>query len=199
MSSWRSKQSKDIYIKKRDAQGMRSRASFKLEQVIARHRMIKNGDVVVELGSAPGGWSQVLAKVNDRGINVACDLLEMQAVPGVFFVKGDFLDVAIQDQIKTHFSGKSVDVLLSDMAPNLTGNRVIDQRRCEEIWMMALDFASDYLKKNGFFLIKVFHGNEFKTFLDEMKRRFSAVHVVKPDASRKSSSEVYLLGEKFRL
>ena len=199
MSNWRVKQNKDVYVKKRDAMGLRSRASFKLEQVIAQHRMIRNGDVVVELGSAPGGWSQVLAKVNQQGVNIACDLLDMQPIPGVQFVQGNFLDNVIQEQIKSHLNGKVVDVVLSDMAPNLTGNKVVDQQRCEEIWMMALDFASMHLRKSGFFLIKVFHGNEFKTFLDEMKRRFSAVHVVKPDASRKSSSEVYLLGAKFRL
>ncbi|MDA9832096.1 RlmE family RNA methyltransferase [Gammaproteobacteria bacterium] len=197
MSQWHQKQQKDIYVKKRSSMGYRSRASFKLEQLHERHQLIKNGSVVVELGSAPGGWSQVLGRLNARGVNIACDLLPMAPVSSVTFIQGDFSEPAVQTQMSNILNGQKVSLLLSDMAPNLTGNRVVDQARSFGLSENALWFGQLHLSDGGALLIKVFHGQGFDGFLKMMRADFARVQVLKPEASRSESREVYLLGMGF--
>lgn len=199
MSNWHQQQSKDPYLKMRDAKGYRSRASFKLEQVLNKNKFIKNGNRIIELGSSPGGWSQVLAKVNSKGINIACDLLLMPPVNGVNFIQGDFLDSEIQATIKAIIHPELVDVIISDMAPNLSGDVSVDQYRAIAMWEMVLEFAEQILNPGGNLLIKVFQGVGFDDFLKAMRSKFQSVKSLKPDASKKSSREVYLLGTNFKV
>ncbi|MBM4211525.1 MAG: RlmE family RNA methyltransferase [Gammaproteobacteria bacterium] len=197
MSRWHERQQKDIYIKKRASMGYRSRASFKLEQLNQRYHLIKNGSVVVELGSAPGGWSQVLSRLNPRGVNIACDLLTMDPVARVDFIQGDFLEKSVQVKMAEILNGQQISLLLSDLAPNLTGNRVVDQARCYDLCDNVLGFGHLHLVEGGALLIKVFHGQGFDDFLKTIRVDFKQVHVLKPDASRSESREVYILGIGF--
>jgi 23S rRNA (uridine2552-2'-O)-methyltransferase len=197
MSRWHEKQQKDIYVKKRSSMGYRSRASFKLEQLHQRYQLIKNGSVIVELGSAPGGWSQVLSRLNSRGVNIACDLLKMDPVSSVEFIQGDFSEQSMQSKMSDILSGRGISLLLSDMAPNLTGNKVVDQARAYGLCDSVLWFGQSHLCEGGSLLIKVFHGQGFDDFLKMMRDAFARVQVIKPDASRSESREVYILGMGF--
>ena len=197
MSRWHEKHQKDIYVKRRSDMGYRSRASFKLEQLNQRYQLIKNGSVIVELGSAPGGWSQVLARLNAKGVTIACDLLPMDPVTSVDFIQGDFSEQAMQDQMSDILSGREISLLLSDMAPNLTGNKVVDQARAYGLCENVLYFGQSHLCEGGALLIKVFHGQGFDDFLKTMRVSFSRVQVIKPEASRSESREVYILGSGF--
>jgi 23S rRNA (uridine2552-2'-O)-methyltransferase len=154
---------------------------------------------VVDLGAAPGGWSQVAARrVGTRGRVVALDLLEMPPLPGVTFIRGDFHDLAVVEELERALGGGKADLVLSDMAPNLSGIAVSDQARAIELAELALEFALKQLKPQGNFLVKTFQGAGFDALLKELRTRFKAVAVRKPDASRSRSSEVYLLGKGLR-
>jgi len=196
---WMKEHVADGYVKRAKAEGMRSRAAYKLEEIAARDRLLEPGMVVVDLGAAPGGWSQVAARrVGGRGRVVALDLLDMALLPGVTFIRGDFHDEGVAAELERALGGQKVDLVLSDMAPNMSGVPVSDQARAIGLAELALDFALKHLKPKGNFLVKTFQGAGFESFLKTMRGRFATVAVRKPDASRSRSSEVYLLGKGLR-
>ena len=185
----------DAYVKRARNEGMRSRSAFKLEQMAERDRLFWPGMTVVDLGAAPGGWSQIAARrVAPGGRVIALDVVDMVSLPGVTFVRGDFRDQAAVEALERELGGRQVDLVLSDMAPNLSGIGGLDQARSLELTELALEFALNHLKPQGNFLVKTFHGSGFDSFLRRMRRHFREVLTRKPDASRSRSSEVYLLG-----
>jgi 23S rRNA (uridine2552-2'-O)-methyltransferase len=193
---WMKEHVADRYVKRAKAEGRRSRAAYKLDEIAQRDRLLQPGSIVVDLGAAPGGWSQVAAeRAGLRGRVIALDLLEMPALPGVTFIRGDFHDVRIVEQLEHALGGEKADLVLSDMAPNLSGIASSDQARALELAELAFDFALKHLKPQGNFLVKTFQGSGFEAFLRAMRGRFTAVAVRKPEASRSRSSEVYLLGK----
>ncbi len=189
----------DAYVKRAKAEGMRSRAAYKLGEIAARDRLLVPGMLVVDLGAAPGGWSQVAAeRVRSRGRVIALDVLDMVALDGVTFIRGDFHDQAAVAELERVLGGQKVDLVLSDMAPNMSGVPASDQARALELAELVLDFALKHLKPKGNFLVKTFQGAGFESFLKTLRSRFVAVAVRKPDASRSRSSEVYLVGKGLR-
>ena len=186
----------DPYVRKAQAEGMRSRAAYKLQQLAERDNLLKPGMVVVDLGSAPGGWSQVAGRVvGPEGRVVGVDLLEMLPVPGVRFVQGDFGDDAVLIEVEKLLDGRAVDLVLSDMAPNMSGVASVDQARSIGLAELALDFTVNHLKPQGNFLVKVFQGSGFETLVADIRRRFVQVMIRKPEASRSRSNEVYLVAK----
>lgn len=184
----------DPYVKQAQAQGFRSRAAFKLMQIDDKDSLLGPGKVVVDLGSTPGGWSQVaVRKVGAAGRVVAIDLLPMEPVHGVRFIHGDFREDAPLAELVAALEGRRVDLVLSDMAPNLSGIAVTDQARSIHLLELALEFARDHLKTGGDMLVKVFQGSGFDDLRREMEQLFASVAVRKPDSSRDRSAEVYLL------
>jgi 23S rRNA (uridine2552-2'-O)-methyltransferase len=189
----------DGYVKRARMEGKRSRAAYKLEEIAERDRLLAPGGIVVDLGAAPGGWSQVAAgRVGSRGRVIAVDLLEMPPLPGVTFLQGDFRDATFAAELERELAGQEVDLVLSDMAPNVSGIASSDQARMLELAELALDFSLKHLKPQGKFLVKLLQGAGFEPFLKVMRSRFASVAVRKPDASRSRSSEVYLLGKGLR-
>lgn len=196
---WMQEHVADAYVKKARAEGARSRAAYKLEQLAQRDRLLASGMTVVDLGAAPGGWSQVAAAgVGPRGRVIALDLLDMAPIRGVTFIRGDFGDEAIEKKLAEALGGAKADLVLSDMAPNVTGIASSDQARMQSLAELALDFSLKHLKPQGNLVVKLFHGAAFEPFLKQMRGRFSTVAVRKPDASRDRSSEVYLVGKGLR-
>lgn len=186
----------DPYVKRAQAEGMRSRAAYKLQQINEKDKLLKPGMVVVDLGAAPGGWSQVAGRiVAPAGRVIAIDLLEMQGLAGVTLIRGDFSADAGLAALERELDGAPVDLVLSDMAPNISGIALADQARLMGLVELALDFSSKHLKPQGNFLVKVFHGAGFDAFVEAMRAVFRQVQVRKPEASRKGSREVYLLGK----
>ena len=186
----------DPYVRKAQAEGMRSRAAYKLQQLAERDNLLKPGMVVVDLGSAPGGWSQVAGRaVGPEGRVVGVDLLEMLPVPGVRFVQGDFGDDAVLIEVEKLLDGRAVDLVLSDMAPNMSGVASVDQARSIGLAELALDFTVNHLKPQGNFLVKVFQGSGFETLVADIRHRFVQVMIRKPEASRSRSNEVYLVAK----
>lgn len=196
---WLKEHFDDHYVKLAKQQGWRSRASFKLIEIDDKYRLLKPGARVIDLGSAPGGWSQVASKrMGSGGKIVAVDLLEMDAFADVEFIQGDFTEQAIFDQIMASLDGQKVDLVLSDMAPNISGMAAIDQPRAMYLIELALDLAEQVLKPNGSLLVKAFHGEGFDEWLAMCKQRFSRVQSIKPKASRPRSREIYQLAQGFR-
>jgi 23S rRNA (uridine2552-2'-O)-methyltransferase len=194
--AWMHQHVNDPYVKRAQAEGMRSRAAYKLRQINEKDRLLKPGMVVVDLGAAPGGWSQVAGRmVAPAGRVIAIDLLEMQGLAGVTFIRGDFSESAGLAALERELEGVAVDLVLSDMAPNISGIALADQARLIGLVELALDFSSKHLKPQGNFLVKVFHGAGFDGFVDAMRAVFVQVQTRKPEASRKGSREVYLLGK----
>ena len=186
----------DPYVRKAQAEGMRSRAAYKLQQLAERDHLLKPGMVVVDLGCAPGGWAQVAGRVvGPEGRVVGVDLLEMLPVPGVRFVQGDFGDDAVLAEVEKYLESRPVDLVLSDMAPNMSGVASLDQARSIGLAELALDFAVNHLKPQGNFLVKVFQGSGFEQLVAEIRRCFVQVMIRKPEASRSRSNEVYLVGK----
>jgi 23S rRNA (uridine2552-2'-O)-methyltransferase len=186
----------DPYVRRAQAEGMRSRAAYKLQQLAERDRLLKPGMTVVDLGATPGGWSQVAAKaVGESGRVVAVDLLEMAPVHGVTFIHGDFGDDAVLAEVEQALGGQGADLVLSDMAPNISGVAGTDQARSIGLAELALDFAVKHLKPRGNFLVKVFQGSGFETLVAEIRRHFVQVVIRKPEASRSRSNEVYVLAK----
>lgn len=196
---WLKEHFTDPFVKRAKEEGARSRAVYKLEAIDKKDKLLKPGQVVVDLGAAPGAWSvYAAARVGERGRVVALDLLEMAPLPGVTFIQGDFLCPDTYQTLLDTLSGQPVDVVLSDMAPNTTGTIDVDQPRAMYLSECALTFAEAVLKPGGTFLIKVFQGEGFEAFLKAMRARFAKVMVRKPEASRARSRENYLLGVEFR-
>lgn len=186
----------DPYVKQAQAQGYRSRAAFKLIELIEKDRLLAAGQCVVDLGATPGSWSQVMAKiVGPRGQVIAVDILEMDGLAGVKFIHGDFREDAVLAELEAALENRPVDLVVSDMSPNLSGVAGADQARSMYLCELALDFSSKHLKKNGNMAIKVFQGAGFPEFLQAMRSSFKTVVSRKPDASRGRSSETYLVGK----
>jgi 23S rRNA (uridine2552-2'-O)-methyltransferase len=197
--SWMQEHVADAYVKRARAEGMRSRAAYKLDQIAERDRLLRPGMVVVDLGAAPGGWSQVAAeRVGPDGQVIAVDVLDMAPLRGVAFVRGDFRDASVVAELECALGARKADLVLSDMAPNLSGIAATDQARALELAELALQFAMKHLKPQGNFLVKAFQGTGFEAFLKALRSRFAVVAVRKPGASRDRSSEVYLLGKGLR-
>ena len=196
---WLEERARDKYVKKSKQAGFRSRASFKLLEIQEKDRFIKPGMIVVDLGSAPGGWSQA-AKilVGDKGSVLATDILPMAPISGVKFIQGDFTEDAVFEDLIERVGGESVDLVISDMAPNITGIRAIDQPGSMHLAELALDFARSILREGAYFLVKVFEGEGIGEFKQDLASEFEKVKVRKPKASRSRSREVYLLAEKYR-
>lgn len=193
--NWLREHFDDPYVKKAQQKGYRSRATFKLEEIDQKDKLIRHGMSVVDLGSAPGGWSDyALHRVGDKGKVIALDILPMTPLSGVYFIEGDFREDHVLDQLNEVLAGQSIDLVLSDMAPNMTGVDAIDQPGSMHLVELALDFAINNLSKQGDFLVKVFQGEGFDDFLKSMRTHFTKVTTRKPDASRARSREVYLLG-----
>ena len=196
---WMKEHVADPHVKRAKAEGMRSRAAYKLAEIADRDRLLKAGALVVDLGAAPGGWSQVAAgRVGPRGRVIALDALEMPSLPGVTFIRGDIYDAQTVEALERALGGEKADLVLSDMAPNLSGIPASDQARAMGLAELALEFALKHLKPQGNLLVKVFQGAGFETFLKALRGRFAAVAVRKPEASRSRSSEVYLVGKGLR-
>lgn len=185
----------DPFVQMAQKQGYRSRAAYKLLEIDAKDHLLKPDSVVVDLGATPGGWSQVAAaKVGRSGKVVALDLLPLDPLPGVAFIHGDFREEAVLKQLEALLDNQQISLVISDMAPNISGVASADQARAMHLAELALDFALEHLKPDGSFLVKVFQGEGFEGFLKLMRSRFVKVVTRKPKASRDRSSEVYLLG-----
>lgn len=192
---WLKEHFDDPYVRKAQKEGQRSRATFKLEEIDRKDRLLKPGMRVVDLGAAPGGWSDyALQRVGDSGTVVALDILPMTPLTGVHFIQGDFREEGVLEELNAVLDGRQIDLVLSDMAPNMTGVDAIDQPASMYLVELALDFAVNNLGRHGCFLVKVFQGEGFDVFLQEMRARFDKVITRKPGASRARSREVYLLG-----
>ena len=196
---WLKEHFDDPYVQKAQAEGRRSRASFKLEEVQAKDELIKSGDVVVDLGAAPGGWTELAANwTGPSGRVFALDILTMDSVEDVEVILGDFTEEAVLDRLMQSLNGVRVDVVLSDMAPNLSGNKSVDQPRAMYLCELALDFARQTLNPGGAFFVKVFQGEGFAEFFQALRTDFSVLKTRKPHASRSRSRETYLLAMGFR-
>ena len=197
--AWMREHVSDAYVKRATAEGYRSRAAYKLQQLAERDHLLKPGMLVVDLGAAPGGWCQVAAQaVGPHGRVVAVDLLPLDPVPGVVFIHGDFQDEATLQEVVAALGGRHADLVVSDMAPNISGIASVDQARSAALAELALDFALKHLKPQGNFLVKAFHGGSYDAFVKTLRTHFMEVVTRKPGASRSRSSEVYLLGKGLR-
>jgi 23S rRNA (uridine2552-2'-O)-methyltransferase len=195
---WRQRQERDVYVEQAGREGWRSRAVFKLEQIQAKERLLRAGTVCVDLGSAPGSWSQLAVRiVGPTGRVIAVDLLPMESIAGVDFLEGDFTTPETLEALRTLVGAKPVDLVMSDMAPNISGNRVMDQPRSMALLDEALLFAREVLRPGGDFLVKGFQGEGIDTFTRELRGHFRTVKTVKPKASRAESREIYLLARSF--
>jgi len=190
----------DPWVARAQAAGYRSRASFKLLEIDRKDRLLLPGMRILDLGAAPGGWSQVAAqKVGGGGIVVASDILPMEPVAGVTFVQGDFREDAVFEELAALLPAGSVDLVLSDMAPNMSGNRAVDQPQAMYLAELALDLAQRLLKPDGVFLVKIFQGEGVDAYRRDFRTAFARVNTRKPEASRQRSREVYLLGVGLRV
>ena len=197
--AWMKEHVNDPFVHQAKAEGYRSRAAFKLTEINKKDQLIRKGDVVVDLGAAPGSWSQVVLRaVGQSGRVFALDLLEMTPLPGVDFIQGDFCEDAVLQALEARLDGRKVDVVLSDMAPNISGIDMADQARSVQLAELALEFAQSHLSDNGCMVVKVFQGRGFMEYRQELQRVFRRLNVRKPKASRDRSSEVYLVGSGFK-
>ena len=196
---WLKEHFDDHWVTRARAEGYRSRASFKLLEIHEKDKLFRPGMTVLDLGAAPGGWSQVAGRlVGSRGTVVASDILAMDAIPDVTFVQGDFREQAVYEQIVAHLNGMKVDLVLSDMAPNMSGNKAVDLPRSMYLAELALDMALNVLEPRGAFLVKVFHGEGFDQYRKALQGHFQRVVSRKPAASRPRSTEVYQLGSHLK-
>ncbi|MDP2134296.1 MAG: RlmE family RNA methyltransferase [Sulfuritalea sp.] len=192
--AWITEHVNDAYVQRARAEGWRSRAAFKLTEIDDKDRLLKPGMTVVDLGSAPGSWSQVAARrVAPGGRLIALDLLPMDALHGVHFIQGDFRDDAVLQELAAALEGRQVDLVLSDMAPNMSGIAVVDQARVMHLAELTLEFCALHLKPGGDMLVKVFQGDGFMELRRALQQQFQTLQMRKPLASRNRSAEIYLL------
>lgn len=195
-NAWLKEHVNDSYVQMAQKDGYRARAAYKLLEINEKDKLIRPGTVLADLGSAPGSWSQVAARiVGDQGKVFALDILPMDAIPDVAFIQGDFREQEVLDEFVALLGGRELDLVISDMAPNISGMSTIDQARSFLLTELALEFARDHLKPGGHFLVKVFQGSEFQSYMKAMRELFTEVVTRKPKASRDRSSEIYLLGK----
>lgn len=195
---WRQRQVSDPYVERAAREGWRSRAVFKLQQIQARERLLGPGVTCVDLGASPGGWSQYAAGiVGPTGRIWAVDLEPMEPISGVTFCQGDFGDPQTLALLRRAMGDSPIDLVMSDMSPNISGNRAVDQPRAMRLAEEALEFASNVLREGGDLLVKLFQGEGFEDFVDETRRGFGTVRTIKPRASRPESREMYLLARTY--
>ena len=193
--AWMQEHLNDEFVKRAQKEGYRARAAYKLIEIDDKDKLIKPGMTVVDLGSTPGSWSQVVVqRLKGQGNVIALDILEMQAIPGVTFIQGDFREDAVLKELENTLNGKKVDLVIADMAPNISGIKDVDLAGSAYLTELALAFSSVWLKPDGHFLVKVFIGSGFEEIVKMMRLQFGKVVTRKPKASRDRSSEVYLLG-----
>ena len=198
-SRWLAEHESDPYVRQAREQGWRSRAVFKLEEIQRSDRLIRPGMTIVDLGAAPGGWSQFAARLLDgRGRVIALDLLPMPELAGVEFIEGDIESTEVVDLLHARLDGHQADLVMSDMAPNMMGIADVDHDRSMQLVELALDFACRTLRPGGDFLAKVFQGRGFQPLVAQLRQRFETVKLRKPDASRRRSAEVYVLARGYR-
>jgi 23S rRNA (uridine2552-2'-O)-methyltransferase len=193
-SRWLREHFDDEYVQRAQREGWRSRAVYKLAELDQKYRLLKPGMAVVDLGAAPGGWSQYAARVlGAKGRIIALDILPMDSLPGVVFIEGDFRDEAVLALLEAELGGQAIDLVMSDMAPNISGMGAVDQPRAMYLVELAVDFARQHLRAGGTFVAKVFQGEGFDALVQDLRRDFERVVVRKPKASRPRSREVYLV------
>lgn len=198
--SWLARQQRDPYVQQARRDGWRSRAVYKLEQIDSKERLLKKGMLVVDLGAAPGGWSQYVSQRLDGDVRiVAIDLLPMDTIASVDFIQGDFTEDTALAALRERIGDAQVDLVLSDMAPNISGNRAVDQPRSMALAELAFDFCREFLKPGGSFVCKLFQGEGIDAFIAEARVAFGRVRIMKPEASRPGSREVYLVARNYRL
>ena len=201
---WIARHVNDPYVKRSVAEGFRSRAAYKLSEIADKDQLLRPGMVVVDLGAAPGSWTQVvrkrLARADGRiaGRIIALDILPMDPLPDVEFIQGDFREEAVERQLVDLLGDAPIDVVLSDMAPNLSGIASADAARSVHLAELAADFAAKYLQPNGAFLVKAFQGSGYSQYVERLKKVFRSITVRKPAASRDTSAEIYLLARQLR-
>ena len=196
---WMHEHLSDEFVKKAQKEGYRSRAVYKLLEIVEKKAIIRNGDKVLDLGAAPGGWSQVAAKlVGSQGKVIASDILPIELIDGVDFLQGDFTEQSVYDDLLFMTDGAKVDVVLSDMAPNMSGQLSVDQPKSMYLAELAIEMAIKTLNPGGSFVVKVFQGDGFDVFVQNAKKAFKKVSVIKPKASRPRSKEVYLLASQLK-
>jgi len=199
-SRWKQRQAADPWVKKAQAAGWRSRAVFKLEELDKKYRLLHRGAIVVDLGAAPGGWSQyAAARVLPQGRVIALDVLPMDPLENVVFIQGDFTEDVVLQQLEAALGGARADLVMSDMAPNISGNRSVDQPRSMYLVELALDMATRNLASGGALVAKVFQGEGYDDIVSLCRKAFTAVKIRKPAASRQESRETYIVASGFRL
>lgn len=197
---WLKEHFDDKYVQQAQKQGLRSRAVFKIDEIQQRDRLFRSGMTVVDLGAAPGGWSQfAVNQVGSQGRVIACDILPMDPIAGVDFLQGDFRDEEVLRVLLERVGASKVDVIMSDMAPNMTGTPAVDQPRSMYLVELALEMCRQVLAPKGSFVVKVFQGTGFEEYLKEIRSLFAVVKVRKPDSSRARSREVYIVATGFKL
>lgn len=198
--SWTERQQRDPYVRQARRDGWRSRAVYKLEQIDKKERLLRPDMVCVDLGAAPGSWSQyIVERLNGRVRLIAVDLLEMDALPSLEFIRGDFTEDAVLEMLLIRLGKSKADLVLSDMAPNISGTKVVDQPKSMYLAELALDLARRVLRRKGSFVCKLFQGQGVDEYIAEARGAFERVRVVKPGASRAGSSEVYLVARNYQL
>ncbi|AMQ85504.1 23S rRNA (uridine(2552)-2'-O)-methyltransferase RlmE [Pseudomonas sp. 22105] len=196
---WLKRHVNDPYVKQAQKDGYRSRASYKLLEVQEKYKLIRPGMSVVDLGAAPGGWSQVTSRlIGGQGRLIASDILEMDSIPDVTFIQGDFTQDEVLARILEAVGNSQVDLVISDMAPNMSGTPEVDMPKAMFLCELALDLAERILKPGGNFLIKIFQGEGFDTYLKDARKKFDKIQMIKPDSSRGSSREQYMLAWGYR-
>ncbi|SJL85328.1 23S rRNA (uridine(2552)-2'-O)-methyltransferase RlmE [Vibrio palustris] len=196
---WLKEHFDDKYVSEAKKKGYRSRAIFKIEEIQKKDTLIKSGMTVVDLGAAPGGWSQYAAGiVGDSGQVIACDILSMDSIAGVSFLQGDFREEAVLNALLERIQPTMVDVVMSDMAPNMAGNQSVDQPRAMYLVELALDMCREVLAINGSFVVKVFQGEGFDEYIKNIRTMFKTVKIRKPDSSRARSREVYVVATGYK-
>lgn len=201
---WVQQHINDPYVKMAQQKGYRARAAFKLTEILEAEKLLKPGDIVVDLGSAPGSWSQVVRERlagpggSVRGRIIALDMLPMEPIAGVEFIQGDFREDSVLEQLRTLVGEQKVDLVISDMAPNLSGVSSADSARIQHVCDLALDFAMNHLKPDGALVVKAFHGSGFSQIVESFKQQFQRVTERKPKASRDKSSETFLVARRLK-
>ena len=196
---WMHEHLNDEYVKKAQKEGYRCRAVYKLLEIIEKKHIINKGDTLLDLGAAPGGWSQVAVKITGKsGQVIASDILPIEEINGVNFIQGDFTEQSVYDELMNQIKGSSIDIVLSDMAPNMSGQLSVDQPKSMYLADLAIDFALKILSRNGHFIVKVFQGDGFDEYVKKSRSSFRKVSIIKPKASRPRSKEVYLLASQLK-
>lgn len=197
---WCQRQQNDPYVKLREKAGYRSRAAFKLLQLHEKYRLFAPNQRVIDIGAAPGGWSQMLAQwIGNKGQVFAIDCLPMDPLPGVQFLQGDFTDPVVYAELLSLMQGVKLDWVVSDIAPNISGIRAVDQAKMMYLCELCLDLAHTVLKPKGGFIVKIFQGEGFDEFRKQILQHFRQVKMVKPDASRNESREMYLIARDYNV